>query len=265
MSTLFDRRVVLRIGDLEWTDLRVVFSVRRSTRKRPNLARAIRVYGLSRDTVGSVMAPGSLVQLSAGYATTAEVVFTGQLTRAQVLREGPDLVAEITARDGGTAWQASASRVFGGSVTVASAVASLASDMGLAVSASTLGSITGSTRRTVVARGYARDALDDLLRAAGYEWSIQDGALQVLQVGQALANTAVVLSAGTGLVNEPQPMEKGRGWVVQSLMQPKIRPGRVVVLESVRASGAYRCTVVEHNGDTHSAQPWTTVAELRPL
>ena len=263
MSQLFGRRVVLRVGDGEWRDLRVVFAVRRSVRKRPNLARGIRVYGLARDTIGAVMIKGAFVQLSAGYEDTAEVIFSGQLDRAQVIHEGADMCVEITARDGGAAWQRTVSRTFGGSSTIRSVVNALAVDMGLTVAPTA--AITGSTRRSVVMRGYARDTLDIMLRSAGYEWSIQDGALQVVRVGAAVAGTAVVLSPETGLVSEPKALEKGRGWVVESLMQPKIRPGRVILLRSGTAEGYYRATIVEHEGDTHSPQPWTTRAELRVI
>ena len=265
MAQLFGRKMVLRIADREWRGLRVQFQVRRSLRKRPNLARSIRVYGLDLDTIGAIATKGALVQLTAGYEDTAEVIFTGQLSRFEVVNEGADSVVEITARDGGSAWQSTVSRAFGGATTLRSVVETLAADMGLTVAPGTLSGIGGSTRKTTVMRGYARDTLDVVLRSAGYEWSIQDGALQVLRNGAALSRSAVVLSPETGLVNEPKALEKGRGWIVESLMQPKIRPGRTVLLSSRRAAGTYRATIVEHAGDTHSAQPWTTTVELRPV
>lgn len=265
MAQLFNRKMVLRVADKEWRGLRVVFSVRRSLRKRPNLARSIRVYGLDLDTIGAIATRGALVQLTAGYEGTAEVVFTGQLSRFEVVQDGSDSVVEITAQDGGAAWQRVVSRAFGGATTIRSVVETLAGDMGLTVAPGTAALLTGSTRKTTVMRGFARDTLEITLRSAGYEWSIQDGALQVIKTGAALSRTAVVLSPETGLVGEPKALEKGRGWMVESLLNPKIRPGRTVLLKSKRATGAYRATIVTHDGDTHSAKPWTTKVELRPV
>jgi len=264
VSELFRRRASLRVGESVWDGLRLTFVVRRTLRKRPNLAQGIRVYGLDWRTVGSIMTPGAAVQLSAGYETTAEVVFSGQITRAQQRREGADQVTEITAEDGSDAWGSVTSRVLGGSVALRSLVETLAQDMGLTLTAESAAVLTGVARKSTVLRGYARDQLDVILRSAGYTWSIQDGALQVLREGAALATQAVVLGPQTGLVGDPKPLEKGRGWLVESLMQPKIKPGRTVLLKSERAEGAYRATIVEHHGDTHSQQPWTTRVELRP-
>jgi len=265
MPQLFGRKLVLRIGDKEWRGLRVAFSVRRSLRKRPNLARSIRVYGLNLETIGAIAVKGALVQLTAGYESTAEVIFTGQLSRFQVVDEGADHPIEITARDGGAAWRKSVSRAFGGATTIRAIVEEMAKEMGLTVSPTVAASITGSTRGSTVMRGYARDTLDITLRSAGYEWSIQDGALQVIKNGSALRKTAVVLSSETGMIGSPRAAEKGNGWIVESLMQPKLKPGRTVILRSKRTTGTYRITAVEHAGDTHSENQWKSIVELREV
>jgi hypothetical protein len=57
--------------------------------------------------------------------------------------------------------------------------------------------------------------------------------------------------------------EKGSGWVAQSLLQPKIMPGRSVLLQSERATGTYRVVRVVHRGDTHGANVWHSELELR--
>lgn len=265
MAELFGRVAILRVGDREWEGLRIAFDVRRSLRKKPNIAKSIRIYGLNVDNIGEVMTKGALVQLTAGYTSTADVIFSGQLSRAQVVRQGADLAVDITARDGGAAWQRVVSRSVNSSAALRSVVADIASDMGVTVDPATLKGITGSARGSMILRGYARDSLDVVLTAAGYEWSVQDGALQVVRAGASLQNAAVVLSPDTGLVSEPMALEKGRGWTARALMQPRIRPGRIVLLKSKRVTGAFKASVVEHAGDTHSPSRWTTTIELREV
>lgn len=262
---LWDRRCLLQIGDRQWDSLRVVFRVERSLTKSPNRAE-IAVYNLSPETIGRLNKPGQTVRLTAGYRETAEVIFSGDLQRIQVQRQGADVECQIIARDGGLAWQRAVSAGLSGSdLSLAGAVQRIATAMQLQVSQATRDALAGRRlRRATAMHGQASQSLDVLLRSAGYEWSIQDGALQVLQTGSALAERAVLLSTSTGLVDSPVQAERGSGWVATSLLQPKIRPGRTVRLQAERGSGDYRAVRVVHSGDTHNATPWNTEIELRP-
>ncbi len=262
---LWERRCVLQVGDRQWDSLRVVFRVERSLTKSPNRAE-IAIYNLAPETIGRLNKPGSVVRLTAGYRETAEVIFTGDLQRIQVQRQGADTECQIIARDGGLAWQRTISAGLSGSdLSLAGAVQRIATAMQVAVPAETRDALAGRRlRRATAMHGQAPQTLDVLLRSAGYEWSIQDGALQVLATGSALPSRAVLLSPQTGLIESPVQAERGAGWVATSLLQPKIRPGRVVRLQAERGSGDYRAVRVVHAGDTHSAGSWTTEIELRP-
>ena len=263
MSRLFGRRWKLQVGTRSWDGLRVVFSVDRSLTKAPNPA-SISVYNLSDASRGLLSDKGVTVQLSAGYEDTAEVLFTGTLRRAQHRKDGADIVSEIFAADGQAAWNSTVNAVVGGDRALRDVVRDLATAMGLKVQPSTLAAISGTTRGGTVLRGYAHRDLDILLRSAGYEWSVQDEALQVLRSGAALATDAVKLDEDTGLVGWPEPLEKGKGYTAVSLLQPRIQPGRSVVLRSRVAEGVFRVRRVTHAGDTHSPSNWTSTAELVP-
>lgn len=261
---LFGRRCELQIGNRKWTDLRVTFEVERSLLRSPNKAQ-IAIYNLASQTVGEINQPGAVVSLVAGYQETAEVIFRGDLQRIEVQREGPDLVSRILSRDGGIAWTRGISAsLSGGDLSLSGAVQRIATAMGLLVPSTTRDALAGQRlRRAVALHGQGARTLDTLLRSAGYDWSIQSGALQVLAVGAALPERPVILSPQTGLVGSPVQAERGNGWVAQSLLQPKIAPGRAVVLQSERASGDYRVVRVVHRGDTHGAGVWSSELELR--
>ena len=261
---LYGRRCELQIGNRRWSDLRVVFEIERSLLKSPNKA-MIAIYNLAASTIGDINQPGAEVSLVAGYRDTAETIFSGQLQRIESQREGPSLACRVLARDGITAWNRGISAsLTGGDLFLSGAVQRIATAIGLTVPASTataLGSVR--LRRSVALHGYGHRELDTLLRSNGFEWSIQSGSLQVLAVGAPLAERPVILSAQTGLVDSPVQTEKGSGWVAQSLLQPKIMPGRSVLLQSERATGTYRVVRVVHRGDTHGANVWHSELELR--
>ena len=112
-------------------------------------------------------------------------------------------------------------------------------------------SIAGSTRRTTVMRGYARDTLDTTLRSAGYEWSIQDGNLLFLKNGTALDAVilARTLSPSTGLIDVPSVDNDGT-LKARTYMLTDLTPGRVVNVEAEFVEGRYRIEKATYNGDT---------------
>lgn len=264
MTELFGRVCTLEVGSFKWTDLRVVFRVDRSLTKSPNPAQ-ITIYNLSEGSRRAIDQEGLPVRLIAGYNNAPQTVFIGDLQRLEVTKDGADIATRIIARDGGTSWTRNVSRsLSGGNLTLLGAVSQLSQVMGTPLDATSQAALKGiKLRRALALRGQAAQSLDVLLRSAGYEWSIQSGSLQVLQSGAALPTRAVLLSPSTGLVGVPEQQERKKGWIVQSLLQPKIAPGVPVVLQSLAASGQYRARRVVHSGDTHGPGQWTTEIELR--
>jgi hypothetical protein len=114
-----------------------------------------------------------------------------------------------------------------------------------------------------VLNGQAADILDRMARSSGYEWSVQDGQLQFLEVGKALQRTAVSLTPDTGLLGSPEVGEKGvvtaRSW-----LQPSIIPGRKVHIRSRQVNGFFRVLKLLHRGDTRGSE-WYTEIEGQPV
>jgi hypothetical protein len=115
-------------------------------------------------------------------------------------------------------------------------------------------SITGSVARELVA----------FARSADLEVSIQDGSLQFLDRGAALATTAVLLSSdpNTGLLGSPTVDNEGV-LEAKSLMIPDIRCGGLVTVDGARVKGTYRVEEAEWNGDTTSDEWSVTVRGKR--
>ena len=141
----------------------------------------------------------------------------------------------------------------------------IAGQMGLQVSADQLALAgSGSTPGPTALYGFAHAEMDVLCRSLGLEWSIQNGRLLLLREDAATAETAVVLTPATGLIGTPQRNAKEPGKKrtidVQSRLQPALKPGRLVKLESQTLSGLLRCRTVEMLGDTHGSD-WTSSCE----
>jgi len=101
--------------------------------------------------------------------------------------------------------------------------------------------------------------MDRVCASYGLEWSVQDGALQILERGTAIdGKTVVKLTPETGLKGSPSVDSKG---VLQfeCLLNPLLKPGCVVVVESMFVRGGFRLTDVKHEGDT-SGGDWKTTA-----
>ena len=111
--------------------------------------------------------------------------------------------------------------------------------------------------------------MTELLAARGYGWSIQDGKLQILKGSDVRPETALVLSAETGLVGSPgfgSPPSKGKPPTLRAraLIFPEIVPGRKIDLRATASTGLFKAVRVTHTGDTHG-QDWYTEIEAVPL
>ena len=102
-----------------------------------------------------------------------------------------------------------------------------------------------------------------LAQSAGLEWSIQNGNLQLLGRGAALAAKAIVLRADTGLIGVPSIDSEG---VVRarSLIVPDLFPGRKVEILSQAVRGFFAIEKATYTGDTTAgAQEWYVDIEAK--
>ena len=103
--------------------------------------------------------------------------------------------------------------------------------------------------------------LGRLCDSIGYTWSVQDGNLQLLPNGGALAREAILLSPDTGLVGSP---EQGKHGVVKAkaFLVPGLVPGQTVQLQSRGTSGNYRIETAEYTGESRGTGPGSWGVEM---
>ena len=264
MADLYDRVASLQVDTLVLTGLRFAFKVEHTLRPRPGKAE-VRVFNLTkahRDQLDSL--DGVATVLDAGYAATGmATLFSGTLRRVSHERlDGNTWVTKVEGEDGGRQRRtARTSRSFRAGTPLRTIFLALAQDLGVGsgnTSQATASALLDSVGNTVVTgtslRGMVAEELDRLCAGAGLEWSIQNGALQILPLGTALSGQAIVLSPTSGLIGSPTKEQRGRV-KFRSLINPEIVPGKQVRIQSRVVAGAYRVDKCAWSGDTEG-QEW---------
>lgn len=279
-ALLYKRKATVVVDSLRVDDLRVQFKAELTNTPEPNTL-DLSITNLSKDTRSQMQKKGARVIVLAGYDAASggagvQQVFAGDARTIDHVRRGPDWITRVQCGDGERAYQFGRVNLsLGPGASLADVVKGLASQMGVGVG-NALEKLKGGNLRGALdafASGYAASGkgaaeLDNILRSAGFEWSIQNGALQLLRSTESLPGTVVSLSADTGLVGSPEhgtPDKKGDVSVlkVRCLLRPELRPGRRVQVDALETKGLYRVEKATHFGDT-AGNEWYSDLELKP-
>lgn len=284
MSQLWRRDWSLTVGTMRISPsgaahrpLDIVFETEKSTDRSPNTA-IITIYNLGSERRASITSPVE-VELRAGYVDTgADLIFSGQARKIErgkkkkrgiaYERSGVDILTVLECEDGGTSYRdGQFNRSYQAGTTLSSVLGDLTDAIGIGrgnlaqhASSMRLANESASYVDGVTFSGPGRRTLDRIIRAAGYRWSIQDGALQVRRAGQPAQTTAVRLSPGTGLVGSPSTDADGKV-LCTALLIPGLYPGRVVTVESSEVNGNYAIERCRARGSTF-ADDWNVEMTL---
>jgi hypothetical protein len=270
---LFDRRVVVAVAFplatdyvsvsgqvVEVTDLRVQFKIKKTLVKDPNSAE-ITIYNLAETTRSRLQNQSAKVMVRAGYLNNISQIFIGDARSIEHIREGADWVTKIHAGDGERGLNsARVSQSFGAGTAVTDAISTIGKVAGFDISGLVGGKKLKGLEGRQFAHGYVAHGpvgkeLDKILRGAGFEWSVQDGKIQVLKQGEANTERVVELSSDSGLVGSPEyatseKKDKPAVLKFKALLTPDIRPGRRISFASVRHTGLHRVLKADYTGDT---------------
>jgi hypothetical protein len=269
----------IKITDLDPTDpskpgLDVAFSVTKTLKKEPNTI-DLTIYNLNekhRNQIAKVEDP--VVQVEAGYEDGMSLIFSGQVRGAFSFREGPDWVTELHSGDAEKKLKNSRiSKSYKKGTKLATVINDLVVQLG--VGRGNIDTIVldpflefleggNETLNGMVVDGSCREQLDSLLVSMGYEWSVQDGDIQVLENNKPLPGTAFLLTPGSGLVDSPRIGSEGL-IEVTSLMNGQIIPGSTIAIESNQIPKSfYRAERCDYVGDI-AGQDWYTQIEAKEL
>ena len=268
---LYPRIWKLTIGTYDLSRLRVTFKVKSSLKPEPNTA-DVSVYNLSDNHRAAFEVSGPLVmRLQVGYGQNTHQIFLGEVRTCFTEVQGPDKITKFASGDGEQAILGTRIRVtYGNQVQIGTCIQDIANVLGVgagnlsyAVSQLQNRGLTSIYPRGIALSGNAWKELTTICTSCGLECTIQDGALLILEQGQALAGDAVRLASDSGLEGSPTADNDGTVNCVARLI-PELRPGCKVQIESfgLGASpgllsrgrigrGVFRIYDAEYAGDTH--------------
>jgi len=275
---LYERICEIQAGDKDITGLRVSFDINADLKPEPNNSE-IKIYNLSERTRGTLQKKGAKVQLTAGYRDNKSLLFLGEIRQVDHLREGPDWVSRLRLGDGDNFYKSKKAFSFKPGSGTGQVIESLAK-MGGGIS---LGNITEfvkgipGTMQTMASglsgMGEPQKAMSSIADSAGYNMSVQNGALLFRRKFPKQGDFTVqaeLLNEDTGLVGSPEhsnPDVKEKKPAVmkaKSLLNPRLRCGYLVKVESNNVKGTFVITKLTHKGDTHGGD-WYTEIEALPI
>lgn len=267
---LYDRKANLIIAPeqangLKIEDLRITFRIEKTSSSEPNKAN-IKVYNLAKGTRDWIKAKDQLVVLNAGYVDLIQQISVGVIDRVEHKRESVDIITELECKDGGLDLrQAEFQRSYSAGTSKRGIIKNIIAAMPNTDEGSLDATgITGNIEAKLSLSGSTRRILDKLARAWDYEWSVQDGAIQILNPTGTLTShdMAIVLRSNTGLIGTP--VKTDRGMKCKSLLIPSIKPGTYLKVESEFLTGHFKAESVSHVGDNTGGE-WSTEAEAIKL
>lgn len=245
--------------------LAIIFRVKKNLKPEPNSVE-IKVWNLAPTTRLSIEQPKVVpVQLDVGYGGDNHTIYLGQLRSATSEIDGPNIITSISSGDSEQAFAAQRVKFTIPAQATPQQILQNAAG-GLGVGLGNIGqmlagatSTTGGPGRVVM--GAASRIFGQHARANGMQWSVQDGALQVMPIGQSIGTTAVLLNAQSGLIGAPTVDNKGI-MKCEALIQPGLTPGLPLIVQGANLKGVFRIEDVEFNGATWGA-PWTATIHAR--
>lgn len=258
--------------------LRMAFQVKKGSGSDPNTCELV-INNLSDESRGDIVRRPMRVRIEAGYAPPGEVaiyrlLFVGDVKKGSASTyERPDWETKLLLGDGARAiGNTRINQSWSPGTELRTILQEAAASLGVVLppEVANLPELRAKTHTGEAALGWAADEFTRLLATYGYEWSIQNGRIQVLPFNRARPDS-FVLSEENGMLGWPEvgvPDDKGKTPTtkVRCSLYPELTPGGRVELESrlTRANGRYRIESVTHSGDTRGGE-WTTEVELKSL
>lgn len=267
----FGRNCRLEVGNategIAIMNLRVTFDIRKANDKHPNKS-TITVFNLNESHRHKLAEKDwNYCKLYVGYGLTdisLRLIYEGDITRVNDQRAGLDIQTVLECGDGRKAYNegflmTTLAKGYTWEDVIDECLYSMPGieEGYIAIDA------TKQFPRGRTLMGQSHQVLDTVAKATNSDWSIQDSKLTFIPQQYATDVDAVLLSATSGMIDEPKGTDKGLQ--VTCNLNPAMSIGGLVVVESIftQYNGQYKIDTVRFAGDTDPKGIWQ--AELALL
>lgn len=294
MTVLFDRTCEVTINTIKLVGHDLTFEIVKTLKATPNTC-VLKIYNLSEEQRASLeevngtsgkfgkkdkkagisgakkkVDRGIPVRIEAGYGGENSLLWLGDLRTVYSVYQKPDWVTTLESGDAEKVYKNARINVtYGPKTSIDTALRAMVRALGVGegnlskiVSRLKIAGAGALYPHGAVISGPVARQLTDFTRSADLEWSIQDGAIQILDRGKALAGKAINLTPDTGLIGSPTVDNNGI-ISAQMLMVPDVRVGGLLVVDSSRVQGSYRIIKATWSGDTSGGDWYITVEGKR--
>lgn len=261
MPINFDRTIALQLDDRLYEGLRVDFQIVKNLSGSPLNKASITIYNVSDDTYNQIAERRRdlAVQVFAGYGGAPARLFIGNPVKNGVEFNWPaggDKILKLECQDGYKSYQKtrlSLSLDVDG-IRLSDIVAEVAKKMQLPVGVIDFPDDLELTQGLVLS-GSPKAVLDRVTASSGAQWSIQDGALQILPRRKVRRSSGPLFSSELKNIHA-YPTLTDDGISIKSFLTPGILPGDRFKIEvgDKRFDGIWKATTVKHTGSVWGDQ-----------
>jgi hypothetical protein len=247
-------------GGIMRHELMISFDVSKSISSSANTA-TLDIYNLTESHRNAMGKEFDEVTLEAGYmppggGSNVGIIFKGNIRDVAHKRSGEDIITTISCGDGEKAARKGAiNKSYPKNTPVETVVNDIYSE--LAKEGVTKGEwkfpddMEKNFKRPYAACGSCWREMNTLGRGKNFYWSIQNGAMEIIP-GDGFIGMVALISPKTGMIDTPTITDNGIK--VSTLLNPEIRPGRRVKVESSvidlnATNGIYRVSECTFSGD----------------
>ena len=270
MSLLFDRTYELTItggGESRTiTDLHISFSAKKSRSSTSNTCN-VKIWNPAESTRNAAADTKATLELKAGYGGDNVLVSRCEINGVDTDFTLPNVMLDIQGGEGiRTMRENTLSVSHARDSTVQTVIDEIQGKLGIPIRQ------TGVDLSAAMGGGFAHvgrvsTALNDLTARIKGSWSIQNGELQILgPEGENTASESVLITPESGMIGTPTPTESQtssekqstdarKGYKVKILLNPRIEPGDIVIVQSRVVDGEFVVDSIDHTGD-YAGQDW---------
>jgi phage protein D len=281
----FNRVCAVRVGKagdegLEIRDNKIKFTVVKNDKPESN-SLEVTLYNLAPATRTAFETAGNRLELYAGYKDgPLMLVAMGNIhngkTELPTGKENPNAKTVAQCGDGlMTLRDSRVSLSYASNVSAKQVIGDIAAKMKLDIK-QTDADMSGTYIRGYSFTGAARDALNEVTKRFGLDWSVQNEMLQITDRRKPATKEITLINKDTGMVKSPTRQDtmgidreadkNPPGLTVTTLLLPSIEPRDIVAIEAQGFSKAeYLVRSVTHKGDTYSTTEWRTTLSVTEL